>query len=99
MFKSKEREDTDITFDSDEEQIQFNPHQPRFLTPLCHVTTSSACDDLIIIQTPTNQDIRLKSLGDISVTKKKCSDTYWRDKLLITHPLVTPPALDLPMAV
>ena len=54
MFKSKEKEDTDTTSDSDEEQIQFKPHEPRFLTPLCHVTTSSACDDLLVIQTPTN---------------------------------------------
>ena len=54
MFKSKKKEDTDITSDSDEKQIQFKPHQPRFLTPLCHVTTLSACDDLRVIQTPAN---------------------------------------------
>ena len=62
MFKSKEKEDTDITSDSDDEQIQFKPYQPCFLTPLCHVTTSSACYDLLVIQTPTNQDIHLKAL-------------------------------------
>ena len=50
MFKSKEREDTDSASDSEEEKVQFKPHQPRFLTPLCHVTTSSACDDLLVIQ-------------------------------------------------
>jgi hypothetical protein len=70
MFKSKEKEDTDNTSDSNEEQIQFKPHQPRFLTPLCHVTTSSACDDLLVIQTPTNQDIHLKALVDSGATKK-----------------------------
>ena len=59
MFKYKEKEDTDTTSDSDEEQIQFKLHQPRFL---CHVTTSSDCDDLLVIQTPTNQDIHLKAL-------------------------------------
>ena len=76
MFKSKTKEDTDSTSDSDEEQIQFKPHQPRFLTPLCHVTTSSACDDLLVIQTPTNQDIHLKALVDSGATKKKFVPTH-----------------------
>jgi hypothetical protein len=69
MIKSKEKEDTDINSDSDEKQIQFKPHQPRFLTPLCHVTTSSECDYLLVIQTPTNQDIHLKALVDSGATK------------------------------
>ena len=90
MFKSREKEDTDITSNYDEEQIQFKPHQPRFLTPLCHITSSSACDDLFVIQTPRNQDIHLKALVDSGATKKKCSDTYVRDKKLSTHPLVNP---------
>jgi hypothetical protein len=68
MFKSKEKEDTNITSIVDEEQIQFKPHQPRFLTSLCHVTTSSACDVLIVIQTPTNQDLHLKALVDSGAT-------------------------------
>jgi hypothetical protein len=90
MFKSKEKKDTDSTSDSDEEQIQFKSHQPRFLTPLCHVTTSSACDDLLVIQTPTNQDIHLKALVDSGATNFFCSDTYVRDKHLATHPLINP---------
>ena len=90
MFKSKVKEDTDSNSDSDEEPIQFKPHQPRFLTPLCHVTTSSACDDLLIIQTPTNQDIHLQALVDSGATKNFISDTYVRDKRLITHSLTNP---------
>ena len=90
MFKSKAKEDTDIASDSDEDQIQFKPHQPRFLPPLCHVTTSSACDDLLVIQSPTNQDIHLKALVDSGATKNNCSDTYVRDKHLSTQSLVIP---------
>jgi hypothetical protein len=90
MFKSKEQEDNDITSDSDEKQIHFKPHQPRFLNPLCHVTTSSACDDLLVIQTPTNQDIHLNALVDSGATKTICSDTYVRDKHIATHPLANP---------
>jgi hypothetical protein len=44
MFKSNDKEDGNIS-ESDEEPLQFNPHQPRFMTPLCHVTASSASDD------------------------------------------------------
>ncbi len=87
MFKNKKKEDTDSNSDSDEELIQFKPQQPRFLTSLCHVTTSSACDDLLITQTPTKQDINLQALVDSGTTKNKCSDTYVRDKRLITHSL------------
>jgi hypothetical protein len=90
MFKSKNKEDNDSSSDSDEEQIQFKPHQPRFLTPLCHVTTSSASDDLLIIQTPTKQDVHLLALVDSGATKNFCSDSYVRDKHLTTHPLVNP---------
>jgi len=73
MFKSKRKEDIDITTDYDEEQIQFKPHQLRFITPLCHVTTSRACDDLHVIQAPTNQDIHLKALVDSGATNFFCS--------------------------
>ena len=90
MFKSKNKEENDSSSDSDEEQIQFKPHQPRFLTPLCHVTTSSASDDLLIIQTPTKQDVHLLALVDSGATKNFCSDSYVRDKHLTTHPLVNP---------
>ena len=76
--------------DSDEEQIQFKPHQPRFLIHLRHVTISSACDDLLVIQTPKNQDIHLKELVDSCATKFVCSDTSVRDTHLSTHPLVKP---------
>ncbi len=90
MFKSKEKEDADSNSDSEEEQVQFKPHQLRFLTPLCHVTTSNACNDLLIIQTPTKQDVHLNALVDNGATKNFCSDTYARDKHLVTHPLVNP---------
>ena len=53
-------------------KIQIKPHQPRVLTPLCHVTTSSTYDDLLVIQTPTNHDTHLKALVDSGATKKKC---------------------------
>ncbi len=38
-----------------------SPNQPRFMTPLCHVTTSSAIDDLLVIHTPTTKDKEFKS--------------------------------------
>jgi hypothetical protein len=43
---------------------------------------------LLVIQTPTNQDIHLKALGDSGATKKLFSDTYVGDNHLATHPLV-----------
>jgi hypothetical protein len=43
---------------------------------------------LLVIQTPTNQEIHLKALVDSGATKIICSDTYVRDKHLATHPLV-----------
>jgi hypothetical protein len=41
MFVSKKHEDEDTTSDDEDLPLQFKPHQPRFMTPLCHVTTSS----------------------------------------------------------
>ena len=69
MFKSSDEEDGNIS-ESDEEPLQFKPHQPRFMTPLCHVTSSSASDDLIVIHTPTTKDTHLKALIDSGATKK-----------------------------
>ena len=63
----------------DEEHLQFKPHQPRYMTPLCHVTTSSAVDDLLIIHTPINKDKDLKALVDSGATKNCCSDSYVRE--------------------
>jgi hypothetical protein len=89
MFKSNDEEDGKIS-ESDEEPIQFKPHQPRFMTPLCHVTASSASDDLLVIYTPTTKDTHLKALVDSGATKNLCSDSYAREKLLSTHSLVNP---------
>ena len=55
MFKSNDEEDGNIS-ESDEKPIQFKPHQPRFMTPLCHVIASSVSDDLLIIHTPTTKE-------------------------------------------
>jgi hypothetical protein len=46
----------DSTFDSNEEPIQFKPYQPRLMTPVCHVTSSSSRDDSLAIHTSTIQD-------------------------------------------
>jgi hypothetical protein len=63
MFKSNDEEDGNIS-ESDEEPIQFKPHQTRFMTPLCHVTASSASGDLLVIHTPTTTDTHLKAFVD-----------------------------------
>jgi hypothetical protein len=86
---TKEDDNTSNT-DLDKEPIQFKPHQPRYMTPLCHVTASSAVDDLLIIHTPTNKDKDLKALVDSGTTKNFCSDSYVREKLLTTHSLSNP---------
>ena len=68
MFISKEKDEDESTSESDEAPIQFKPHQPRFMTPLCHVTTSSSCDDLLVIHTPTPPDANLMALVDSGAT-------------------------------
>ncbi len=90
MFISNDKEGNDITSDFAEESIQFKHHQPRFWTPLCHVNTSSACDDLLVIQTPTNQDTNKKTLVDSGATKTFCSDSYVSDKQLSNHSVTNP---------
>jgi hypothetical protein len=45
---------------------------------------------LLVIQTPTNQDIHLKALVDNGATNSFCSDSYVKDKHLASHPLVNP---------
>ena len=45
---------------------------------------------MLVIQTPTKQDVHLKALVDSDATKNFCSDTYVRDKYLVTYPLVNP---------
>ncbi len=60
------------------------------MTPLWHVTASSAVDDLLTINTPTNEDKDLKALVDSGATKIFCSDSYAREKLLTTHSLSNP---------
>ena len=89
MFKSNDEEDGNIS-ESDVEPLQFKPHQPRFMAPLCHVTASSASDDLRGIRTPTTKDIILKALVDSGATKNFCSDSYVREKFLSTHSLTNP---------
>ena len=75
---------TPTNSDLNEEPLQIKPHQPRYMTPLCHGTAFSVVDDLLNIHTSTDMDINLKTLVD-SGAKKKCSDSYVREKLLITH--------------
>jgi len=48
MFKSNEEDDEGIS-ESDVDPPQLKPHQPLVMTPLCHVTTSSASDDSLVI--------------------------------------------------
>jgi hypothetical protein len=80
MFISKDKEDNESTSESDEEQIQFKPHQPRFMTPLCHVTASSSCNDLLVIHTPSLTDINLMALVDSGASKNFCPVSYVREK-------------------
>ena len=91
MCISDTKED-DNTSNSDlgKEPIQFKPHQPRYVAPLCHVTTSSALDDLLIIHTPNNKDKDSKALVDSGATKNFCSDSYVREKLFITYSISNP---------
>jgi len=51
------------------------------------ITASSASDDLLVIHTPTTEDINLKALVDSGATSNLCSDTYVQEKLLSTHSL------------
>ena len=55
MLKSNAEENGNIS-ESNEEPLQFKSHQPRFMTLLCHVTASSASDDMLVIHTPTTGD-------------------------------------------
>jgi hypothetical protein len=89
IFKSNDEEDGNIS-EFDEEPLQFKPRQPRFMTPLCHVTASSASYDSLVIHTSTTKDTHLKALVDIGATKNFCSDSYVREKLLPTHSLANP---------
>jgi hypothetical protein len=76
IFVSKDKEDDESTSESDEMPIQFKPHQPRFMTQLCHVTASSSCDDLLVIHAPTLTDVNLMALVDSGATNNFCSDSY-----------------------
>ena len=77
MFISDTKENDNISnSDLDEEPLQFKPHQPRCMTPLCHVTEPNAVDDLLIIHAPTNKDKDLKALVDSGDTKIFCSESY-----------------------
>jgi len=98
MFKSNDEEDGIIS-ESDEGPVQFRPHQPRFMTPLCHVTASSASGDFLVIHTPTTKDIHLKTLVDSGATKTfvptlTCDRSY---SLPTRSPI--PFVFDSPMAV
>ena len=89
MFKSNDEENGNIS-ESNEDPLQFKPHEPRFMTPLCHVTALSASDDLIVIHTPTTKVTRLKALVDSGATNNFCSDSYVREKLFATHLFANP---------
>ncbi len=54
------------------------------------VTTSSSCDDLLVIQTPAVKDQNLKALVDSGATRNFCFDNYAREKTLATHSLTNP---------
>ena len=70
MFISDTKEDDNTNnSDLDEEPLQFKPHQPRYMTPLCNVTASSPVNGLLIIHTPTNKDKDLKAFADSGATK------------------------------
>ena len=60
------------------------------MTPLCHVTASSASDDLLVIHIPTTKDTHLKALVVSGATNNFCSDSYVREKLLSAHSLANP---------
>jgi hypothetical protein len=60
------------------------------MTPLFHVSASSASDDLLVIHTPTTKDINVKALADSGATKNCCSDSYVREKLLSTNSHANP---------
>ena len=60
MFISNDKEDDNSNSDLCEELLRFKPHKPRFVAPLCHVTASSASDDLLIIHTPTENSFFFK---------------------------------------
>jgi hypothetical protein len=47
MLVSDTKEEDNSNSDVEEEPLQLKLHQPRFMTPLCHVTASSAVDDLL----------------------------------------------------
>ena len=68
MFISDNKENYNLNSDLGEDPLQFKPHQPRYMAPLCHVAASSVVDDLLIIHTPTNKDINLKALVDSGAT-------------------------------
>ena len=89
MFKPNDEEDGNNS-ESDAEPLQFKPNQPRFMTPLCHVTASSASDDLLVIHIPTTKDLNLKALVNSGDTQNLCIDSYVREKLLSTNSLSNP---------
>ena len=98
MFKSNDEEDGNIS-ESYEEPIQFKPHQPRFMTPLCHVTASSVSDVLLVIHTPTTKDTHLKALVDNGAIKTFYSDSYVREKYSLATHSPLPFVFDSPMVV
>jgi hypothetical protein len=49
-------------------EVNIKPHQPRFMSPLCHVTASSASGDLLVIYAPTDGDDNLSGLVDSGAT-------------------------------
>ena len=93
MFNSNDKENGNIS-ESDEELLQYKPHHPRFMTPLCHVTASSASGDLIVIHTSTTKDINLKALDDSGATTNCCSDSYVRENYSLRTHSSTPFAFD-----
>ena len=99
MLISKEKEDDESASDSDEEPIQFKPHQPRFMTPLYHVTASSPCNDLLVIHIPSLMDVNLMALVDSGATQKNVSILMY-EKSHFPHILLTNPfVFDSPMGV
>ena len=99
MFTSKDKGEDESTYKSDEEPIQFKPHQPRFMTPLCHVTASSSCNDLLVIHTPSLTDVNLMALVDSGANKTFVPNLMYEKKYSPRTLLATSFVFASPMGV
>ena len=98
MFKSNDEEDGN-TSKYDKEPLHFNPHELRFMTPLCHVAASSASEDLLVIHTSTTKDTHLKALVDSGATKNCVPTLTCEGNYSLPTNSVIPFVFDSPMVV